>query len=126
MRLGKVTFLFGIFAIKRKIFHRLSLIFCCRAGGADAFYHIIDALDGKSFGQIDYRNLDMFKAKRLVAPLAIEVRVHIVDSAFAFAGADFILERTASVFYRMDDVMRQKEGQRPEDGRFVYRFQSDT
>ena len=126
MCLGKVTFLFGIFATKKEIFHRSVLIFSCRAGGTGAFYHVIDAFYLESLGQIDSRDVDMLEAKRLVAAFAIEVGVHVVDRTVAFAGADFVFERTASVFNRMDDVMREEEGQCPKDGRFVYRFQPDT
>ena len=71
----------------------------------DSFKDIIDAMQGKSFGQVDNRYVRTLQAKSLMALLTIKMRMQVLYHAVAGVIAHRIFQRTAAVVYAMYKVM---------------------
>ena len=67
--------------------------------------------------------MDGLETECAVACLTIEVRVHVIQRAPAIALTDFILHRAAPILDGMDEMVRGKERQHPEDARLVHSLQ---
>ena len=73
--------------------------------GADAFHHVVDAAEGKAFGQRYHRRRNVFEAECPVASFAMKVSMQVVDRTRAIGAAYGILEGTCSVVDAMNEVV---------------------
>ena len=63
------------------------------------------------------------EAESAVAPLAVEVRMLVVNAAVAVVGADVVLQRAAPVVNGMNEFAQQKDGERARYCALVNRWQ---
>ena len=102
---------------KRKRLQRLQqpaclLLFLLRTLRAKPLHHVVYAVDAEAVGQRNHGHMYALEAESAVAPLAIEVRMLVVNAAVAVVGAHVVLQRAAPVVNGMYEFAQQKDGER--------------
>ena len=90
------------------------------AVAAEAARHVVGAADLEAGRILHLRHRHVGEAERAAALLAIEMHVHVVDSAVVAAVAELARHVVASL-HHMHQLMLRKERQRPEYTRLVDR-----
>ena len=102
------------------------ILFCFnepRTFVAHSFHYKIDTLQQKFVGQLDRRNGNTFEAEGILASVTVKVHVQVANGAHTVIAANRILHCAGAIINSMNEQVIVKEGQRPEYGRFIDRFQ---
>ena len=98
----------------KPVFHDETLVYKTHFDAIANEYLSKGKLNLYCLGQVYSRHVYRLEAECAVAHLAVEMGVHIVYRAAAFALADFIFHHPAPVFDCMDEVVLGKERQHAE------------
>lgn len=93
------------------------------AVGADAFHHVVDALEREAVGQMHERYWQSAQTKRAMALCAIEMHMQILYLTRAGVAANCIFQRAAAIVDAVHKMVGEKQRQRARHRGLVGRFQ---
>ena len=92
---------------------------------ADALQRIVGRIDGESVRNLYKRDVYCFETECFMAYCAIEMDMHVIQSAFFFTFAYLVFDGPAAVIDGMDDMVLDEQFQGPEYAGLVYGIKYD-